>query len=44
MLISEPEYATLAEQACRKAVANYSESIVAKKYIDIYNRITGRHA
>lgn len=42
--LSEPEYNTLSEQAVRKAVSNYSESIIAKKYIDIYNKITGQHA
>lgn len=43
-ILTEPEYAELSEQACRKAVANYSESIIAKRYIDIYNKITGKHA
>lgn len=43
-VLSEPEYNTLSEQAVRKAVSNYSESIIAKKYIDIYNKITGQHA
>ena len=43
-ILTEPEYATLAEQACRKAVANYSESAIAKRYIDVYNKITGKHA
>ena len=42
--LSESEYQSLSEEACRKAVSNYSESIVAKKYIDIYNKITGDHA
>ena len=42
--LSESEYQTLSEEACRKAVSNYSESTVAKKYIDIYNKITGDHA
>ena len=42
--LSESEYQSLSEEACRKAVSNYSESIVAKKYIDIYNKITGNHA
>ena len=43
-ILTEPEYATLAEQACRKAVTNYSERAIAKRYIDVYNKITGRHA
>ena len=42
--LSENEYQSLSEEACRKAASNYSESIVAKKYIDIYNKITGDHA
>ena len=42
--LSESEYQTLSEEACRKAVSNYSESIIAKKYIDVYNKITGNHA
>ena len=42
--LNESEYHTLSEEACRKAVSNYSESIIAKKYIDIYNRIIGDHA
>ncbi len=43
-ILTEPEYAELSEQACRKAVANYSENIIAKRYTDIYNNITGKHA
>lgn len=42
--LNESEYHTLSEEACRKAVSNYSESIIAKKYIDIFNKITGNHA
>lgn len=40
LILTEPEYASMSEQACRKAVANYSESIIAKKYIELYNKIT----
>lgn len=43
-ILTEPEYDELSEQACRKAVANYSESTIAKKYTDIYNKITGKYA
>lgn len=43
-ILTEPEYATLSEQACRKVIANYSEGAIAKRYIDVYNKITGRHA
>ena len=42
--LTESEHKTLSEQACRKAVANYSESIIAKRYIDLYNKITGKYA
>ncbi|WP_321334268.1 glycosyltransferase family 4 protein [uncultured Bacteroides sp.] len=42
--LTDPEYANLAEQACRKAVASYSEGIIAKKYIDLYNKVTGKYA
>ena len=42
--LNESEYRTLSEEACRKAASNYSESTIAKKYIDIYNKITGNHA
>lgn len=42
--LNESEYRALSGEACRKAISNYSESIVAKKYIDIYNKITGEHA
>ena len=42
--LTESEYPSLSEQACRKAVANYSESIVAKQYIEVYNKITGSYA
>lgn len=42
--LTESENPILAEQASRKAIANYSESIIAKKYIEVYNKITGKHA
>ena len=42
--LTEPDYPSLSEQACRKAISNYSESVVAKKYIDLYNKVTGRNA
>ena len=42
--LAESENPILAEQASRKAIANYSESIIAKKYIEVYNKITGKHA
>ena len=40
----DSEYAILSEQAVRKVASSYSERIVAKKYIDIYNKVTGTHA
>lgn len=43
-VLTEPAYAELSEQACRKAISNYSERIIAKKYTDLYNKITGKHA
>lgn len=43
-VLTDPEYAELSAQACRKAIGNYSESIIAKKYTDIYNKITGKYA
>ncbi len=42
--LDESEYTLLSEQAVRKVTGNYSERAVAKKYIDIYNQITGNHA
>ena len=42
--LTEGEYESLSEEACRKAVSSYSESTIAKKYIEIYNKITGNHA
>ena len=38
-ILTEPSYASLSEQANRKAVSHYSESIIAKRYIDIYNKL-----
>ena len=42
--LEESEYPVLSEQACRKAVSSYSESYIAKRYIEVYNKITGRYA
>lgn len=42
--LTESEYPNLSEEASRKVVSNYSEGIIAKRYIDIYNKVTGRHA
>jgi len=40
--LNESEYPTLSEEAARKVATYYSEGIIAKKYIDIYNKITGK--
>lgn len=42
--LNKSEYPALSEQAFRKAHSNYSEGIIAKKYIDIYNKVTGTNA
>lgn len=43
--LTEGEYESLSEEACRKALSNYSEHIISRRYIDIYNKITtGNHA
>ena len=42
--LTEGEYEVLSEEAHRKVMTNYSESAVAKRYIEIYNKITGDHA
>ena len=39
--LSESEYQSLSEEACRKVVSSYSESAIAKRYIEVYNKITG---
>ncbi|KAA6329273.1 N N'-diacetylbacillosaminyl-diphospho-undecaprenol alpha-1 3-N-acetylgalactosaminyltransferase, partial [termite gut metagenome] len=40
-ILTDPEYSLLSEQAHRKATAHYSEGHIAKKYIEIYNKVTG---
>ncbi len=42
--LTEGDYENLSEQAFRKAVSSYSESTIAMKYIEVYNKITGKHA
>ena len=39
----ESDYAELCEMAYRKAIATYSESNVAKRYINIYNKVTSNN-
>ena len=42
--LTEGEYDMLSEEANRKVTACYSEGTIAKKYIEVYNKITGDHA
>ena len=37
--LSESEYQSLSEEARRKVTSSYSESTIAKKYIEVYNKI-----
>lgn len=39
--LSEGEYESLSEEACRKAVNCYAENVIAKRYIEVYNKIIG---
>lgn len=41
--LSEGEYPSLCTEARRKALNSYAESIVAKKYVDIYNKVIDTH-
>lgn len=43
-ILTNPNYESLSKEACRKVVNNYSEGIIAKKYTDIYMKITGKNA
>ena len=43
-LLTNPDYEEISEQASHKAAVNYSEGSVAKRYIEIYNKITGKNA
>ena len=38
-LLTDPDYPNLCEQACRKAADCYAEHIVAKRYIELYNKL-----
>lgn len=42
--LTEGEYETLSEEANRKVAVCYSEGAIAKRYIEVYNKITGDHA
>lgn len=39
--LSEGEYKSLSEEAHRKVITSYSESTIAKRYIEVYNKILG---
>ena len=41
--LSEGEYQSLSEEACRKVSTSYSENAIAKRYINVYNKITGNN-
>ena len=41
--LSEGEYKALSEAARQKVISSYSENAVSKRYIEVYNRITGNH-
>lgn len=41
--LEEEEYTALSEAACRKVKDSYSENQIARKYIDIYNKIIDNH-
>lgn len=42
--LTEEGYHNLSEEAARKVATTYSESTIAKKYIEVYNKVTGNHA
>ncbi|NDV60030.1 glycosyltransferase family 4 protein [Bacteroides sp. 519] len=43
-VLEESDYKQLSEEAVRKVINNYSERTIAKKYIEIYNKVIGTHA
>ena len=42
--LQESEYQTLSDEAARKVANKYSERTVARKYIEVYNQVTGQNA
>ena len=42
--LTDGSYASLCEEAARKAATHYSERAVAKQFIDLYNKVTGDNA
>jgi glycosyltransferase involved in cell wall biosynthesis len=43
-LLTNPDYEEISQLAYHKASTNYSEGAIAKRYIEIYNKITGKNA
>ncbi len=43
-VLNEGELESLREEAVRKVVSSYSEAAIAKRYIEVYNKMLGRHA
>lgn len=43
-LLTEPSQKSLSEEAVRKVATHYSESAIAKKHIDLYNKLTDNNA
>ncbi len=41
--LTDPDYPNLCEEASRKVVTHYSESVIAKQYTALYNKITGEN-
>lgn len=37
--LTDPDYASLSEQAYRKAVTHYSEEVIARQFINLYNKL-----
>ena len=42
--LTDPGYASLSAEAYRKASTHYSERVIAKKFTDLYNKVTGKYA
>lgn len=42
-VLTGADYNQLSEQATRKVHNSYSESHIAKRYIEVYNKVTGKH-
>lgn len=42
--LTDPGYNSLSEEAYRKVVTHYSEQVIAKKFTDLYNKVTGNNA